>query len=122
MDTEIRNATIKSTELGLKDHGCLSFFLYLDYGGAGQGFGGYVLDEPIHKNGKFIKRIGSAFGMEIINQILKVLEVNSWEKLPGTPCRAKTEHHKVHAIGHYLKDNWFDIEALAKEYFPKDGE
>ena len=41
---EIKNAIITGTYLGIEDHGILTFWLYLDYGGSGQGFGGYQLD------------------------------------------------------------------------------
>ena len=40
---EIKNAIITGTYLGIEDHGILTFWLYLDYGGSGQGFGGYQL-------------------------------------------------------------------------------
>lgn len=110
MSTEIKNATVESTRLGGYDGhvGILSAWLYLDYGGSSQGFGGHGLDEPIKDaKGKFLDRQGSARGMEFIRRILTTLDVESWENLPGTPLRVVCEHSKVHAIGHYLKDKWF---------------
>lgn len=114
MTREIVNAKIESTLLGYEDYGIFTCFLYLDYAGAGQGFGGWTLDEPINdENDNFIERVGVAFGAEFILQILKTLEVDTWEKLPETSIRADKEHSKVHGIGHYLKDNWFYPEKLA---------
>ena len=110
--TEIQNAKITSTMLGVEDHGILSAWLNLDYGGSGQGFGGYALDVWDESRQK---RIGQAYGAEFIRRILEVLEVTKWEKLPGTPCRVRASHSKVEAIGHYLKDQWFDPAALANE-------
>lgn len=43
---EITNAVIESVSLTSDDHGCLSAWLHLNYGGSGQGFGGYVLYLP----------------------------------------------------------------------------
>lgn len=113
--TEEKNATIESTMLGIEDHGCFTFYLHLNYGGGGQGFGGYTLDEPVHDGGRFVRRRGTGYGAEAIMQVLRVLKVGSWEKLPGTPCRVRAEHSKVHAIGHYLEDRWLDLSALAEE-------
>jgi hypothetical protein len=106
MNIEIKNAIITGTILGKEDHGIFStVYLYLDYGSSGQGFCGYSLNTP---NGEEDTHIGTAWGMEFILRIMDVLEVTSWEKLPGTHCRVKAEHSKVHAIGHILKNKWFD--------------
>ena len=113
---EIRNATITSTFLGVEDHGFFTFFINLDYGGAGQGFGGYGMDEPVNDAaGKFLGRRGHAFGAESIMRVLKVLGVEKWESLPGTSVRADASWGKVHRIGHYLKDEWVDLDAIAAE-------
>jgi hypothetical protein len=112
-----RNAKITRTMLGTEDHGIMTFFLHLEYDGGGQGFGGYGMDEPVKdENGKFLRRRGTAFGCDAILRVLETLEIENWEDLPGTPCRARAEHTKVHAIGHYLKEKWLSLEELAKEY------
>lgn len=117
METEIKNAKIESTMLGNEDHGIMSFYLYLDYGGAGQGFGGYCLDNPIKdKDGNFIKRQGCAAGMDLIMKILQTLEVGSWEKLPGTVLRVEGSWNKITKIGHFMKDKWLDVELHFKEF------
>lgn len=92
----IKNAKIKSTFLGIEDHGIPTFFINLDYGGAGQSFGGYDL---------------RYYGIEIIVEILNALEVDSWEKIDGF-IRADADYEKVYRIGHIVKDSWFDIEKL----------
>ena len=43
---EMQNAVIESAIITNDDHGVLSAWLFLDYGGAGQGFGGYCLYLP----------------------------------------------------------------------------
>ena len=44
--SEIKNARITRTTLGVEDHGILTAFLHLEGDGWGIGFGGYALDEP----------------------------------------------------------------------------
>lgn len=110
--SEQKNATITGTMLGREDHGIMTCFVYLDYGGVSQGFGGYALDAPVHINGEFQGRVGTMFGCEFICRLLETLDVESWEKLPGTPCRVEADNSKVHRIAHYLKDNWFRPEDI----------
>ena len=111
-EIEIKNAKIESTRLGYDRGVFLCAWIYLGYGGSVQGFGGYVL--AIAKNEGPIRPLND-FGIESINRILGTLGVESWEQLPGTPCRVKCEYSKVHAIGHYLNDKWFSYEELKKE-------
>lgn len=92
---EIVNAKIESTNLGFEGHGVFSFMLHLDYGGGGQGFGGYAL--------------GGEYTNQVIKGILKTLDVENWEDLPGTFVRVKREQRgKIHEIGHLLDDKWFN--------------
>ncbi|MCP4113808.1 MAG: hypothetical protein GY737_00105 [Desulfobacteraceae bacterium] len=109
-DREIKNAIITSTKLGKEDHGIMSCMIMLDYGGSGQGFGGYIFDDY---NEETNSRHGTAFGMEFIMQILKVLEKENWEDLIGTHCRVDGEWGKIYRVGHFMKDQWFDPQELA---------
>lgn len=106
---EIVNVKIKSTSLGYEDHGILTCWLNMEGDGWGQGFGGYALDcySSVDK-----KRHGTIYGMEFIQNILKTLEVDSWEKLKGESCRIEKSHEKIHRIGHLVKDKWFDPKDL----------
>jgi len=102
--SEIRNAVIKSTKLGKEDHGVMTFMIHLEYDCAGQGFGGYVL--------------GGEFGIAAIAGVLKIAGVSNWEDLRGRPVRADATNNKVCRLGHYLKDEWLDLEELAQEFQP----
>ena len=93
MDTS--NAVIEDTMLGFEDHGFLTFFLHLDYGGSGQGAGGIILS--------------GAYTDHYIREILKTVGVEKWEQLKGKHVRAKHEHWRVFAIGHIIKDQWMEI-------------
>ncbi len=106
MSQGIQNAVIRSTMLGVEDHGIFTFNLDLDYGGSCQGFGGWTLDAPKKVAGEFVGRFGTAEGMQLIAAVLKAVGVESWEKLPGTHVRADASLDGVRGIGHILKDTW----------------
>lgn len=86
-----RTAQIKDTFLGREDHGIMTCYITMDYGASAQSFGGYFLERT-----------------DFLSKILDVLEVRSWEKLPGTPCRVRHDSGKIFAIGHFIKDQWFN--------------
>ena len=113
---EIKNATITRTMLGVEDHGIFTFMLTLDYGGTGQGAGGYSLDEFVKdESAGRGRRVGTAYGMDLIMAVLKVVGVEKWEDLKGEHIRVRCEHVKVHAIGHFLKDEWLDFKAFYED-------
>lgn len=120
----IKNAKITGTLLGVEDHGIVSCMLYLDYGGTSQGFGGYALDtyEKGRNHPILGDRLGTAYGLDLIMCILKVVGVGSWEKLEGQHVRVKTEGDfgVATAIGHFLKDEWLDIKAHAESWQPQE--
>lgn len=96
MAAEIKNAIIKSTFLGIEDHGMTTAILGLAYGkGSEQSFGMHSL---VYKH----------YGIAYIRRILDVVGVDSWEQLKGQKIRAVAEHAQVQAIGNWLDDNWFN--------------
>lgn len=103
---EIKNAVITSVEFD-NERG-LSVWVTLDYGGSGQGFGGWLLYAPkgwkAHEN-------GGNFCGHFLWRLFEITGVSKWADLKGKTVRAKAEHSKVHAIGHIIKDDWFDPRA-----------
>ncbi len=97
-----KNAKITSTMLGIEDHGIMTFRLHLDYGGGGQGFGGYGLSDN-HK------------GIKVIKEVLRVVGVREWEDLPGKLIRVRAESSKVHSIGNALDECWLDLSEFFAE-------
>ena len=113
--TEVLNAIIRSTTLGYEDHNIFTFMLHLEGDGWGCGFGGYAMDTWSKEQDK---RLPTAFGMACVCAVLQTLELDSWEKLPGTAVRAVTEGlgGRIVRLGHLIKDRWFNVEELAAAY------
>jgi hypothetical protein len=111
-----RNARIKSVSLGVEDHGILTAFLHLDYGGSSQGFGGYCLDAK-----------GANYCAAFIRGCLDTLGLEEWSRLPGTVIRVRGGDGPglgttIEAIGHAIDDRWFYpkrvLEKLEQEAKP----
>ena len=107
-----QNAIITSATLSNEDHGVLSSFLNLDFGDSGQGFGGYALFSPGHSD---------ATGLWIW-RCMECAGVSRWKDLPGKTVRVHGDHSKIHAIGHIVKDIWFNPseEFVTKEFITND--
>lgn len=112
-EVEIKNAIIESTTMSIERG--LSLWLHLNYGGAVQGFGGYVLHCP---KGWANHKIESPYAGHFITRVLEVAGVEEWDKLKGKTIRVKSDYGGVYAIGHIIKDDWFapkeDFEKLKK--------
>lgn len=81
-------ARIESTMLGYEDHGILTAFVHLDYGGAGQGAGGYSLDSYSDTEGRRVAHAGCG---AFIAGVLQAVGVRQWEDLKGKHVYALTE-------------------------------
>lgn len=108
--TEILNGKIISTKLG-EEYGCLTANLIIEGDGWGCGLGGYCLDHWFAKPGEH----HSSDGYGAIIELMKTLEVDSWESLKGQYVRVEIEGWggKILRIGHLMKDKWFSF----AEYF-----
>lgn len=74
-------ANISSANLDILDRDMLTFWIHVDYeDGCSQGIGGFALDEWDEKKKR---RIGTAYGCEMIICLLKLFKVNSLEALKG---------------------------------------
>jgi hypothetical protein len=105
-EPEIKNAVIEDARFDLERG--LSAWLTLDYGGRGQGFGGYLLYAP--KGWKAHGEAGNFCG-HFIYRVLEIAGVDDWAKLKGRTVRVRATHSKVEAIGHIVKDDWFEPDA-----------
>lgn len=109
---------VDSTFLGVEDHGIMSFMIRFDFGTIHQGFGNYALDNWIEEKKK---RIGTASGMDAIMQILKVFNVDSWEKIRGKICWVEKENGMIVAIEapEFEGGHGFSIKDWQKEWWPE---
>ena len=102
---ETRNAIIKSVSITNDDHGILSAWLHLDYGGSGQGFGGYVLYVPKDFKARTNQK---NYAGHFIWRTMEVAGVYEWGELPGKTIRVRCDAGKIHAIGNIIKEDWFN--------------
>lgn len=107
---QTQNAVVESTKLGI-ERGCLTYWINVEHQSGHQGYGGVALDAAPEVKKIGAERVGTAAGLEAIRKLLDTLEVQSWEDLPGTPCRVK-RNNLIHGIGHFVKDQWFSFEDL----------
>lgn len=112
---EIKNAIISSTSIDTGDRGLLTAWLQLDYGGSGQGFGGYSLYLP--KSYKHFTEKGD-FAGHFIFRCMEIAGVEKWEAVKRKSIRVKIKDGFAHAIGNIVKDDWFcpaeDFEKMSK--------
>ena len=74
-------ARITSASLEIKERGILNFWINVDYeNGFSQGVGGIALDTYDKEKDA---RIGTAYGCEMIRQLLLVLGVNDFSQMKG---------------------------------------
>lgn len=111
MDT--LNAQIKSTKLGFISNGIFDFTLVLDIqGGGGVAIGGWAMDQYDKEKDR---RVGTAYGMNMIMRILEVVGVNTWEELKGKYIRIKNAKlgDRVYSIGNLMKEEWIDFNTYS---------
>lgn len=101
---EIKNAVIESVTLEKGDRGLLQCWLHLSYGGSGQGFGGYALYLPKSFAHHSMQSVAGHF----MFRCMEVAGVDNWADMAGRTIRVRADNGKVYAIGHIVKDDWFD--------------
>jgi hypothetical protein len=105
---KIVNGIISDVSLMIEDHGCLTIFLHIEMEFGTQGFGGFSL-------GGFPKDRHNYAGIWI-RRIFEMVDVTDWKNIKGKPVRVmyrddKKVNQPIAAIGHIIKDKWFDPES-----------
>lgn len=117
MTKQIKNAVIEAASIEVEDHDLLTAWLHLDYGGTGQGFGGYALHLPgSYTHAADSERVN--FAGIFIRGCLDCAGVRKWSDLKGKTIRVESDHSKVYRIGHIVKDLWFDPTAAFEKCKP----
>jgi hypothetical protein len=101
---EIKNAIIESARITSDDRNLLSAWLLLDYGGSGQGFGGYSLYLPKSYTHHKLESVAGHF----IFRCMGIAGVTEWDQLVGKTIRVKADMSRIESIGHIVKDDWFN--------------
>ena len=108
---EIKNAKITDVSITMADHGCLTFWISLEGGGWGCGFGGYCIGKggPGYKENEFSAENGD--GLVAMMRIMDTVGVDRWEDLKNKYVRCKTDGwgKGIDEIGHITKEKWFNI-------------
>ena len=110
---KIENAQIKSVDLSMEDHGCLTMNMVLEGDGWGVCYGGICLGKG-YVGAKTFE--GSAKGLEYIMRIMDVVGVSKFQSLNGKYVRVATKGwgSTVIIIGNIINDKWFDPDELFK--------
>ena len=105
------NAKITDVSLTMRDHGCLTFFLTLEFRGGGVSYGGYCIGKGYLGAKEFS---GSEKGLESMMRIMDTVGVDSWEDLKGKYIRIVDGGWGsiIKKIGNIIEDKWFDAEAF----------
>jgi len=113
---EIKDGEIKDTQLGVCDHGIFTFMITVYYSPYHQGFGGYAMDRREKDMGR---RIGTAYGLDSVMQLLKAMGVRYWEELPGLKIKCHIDRGRIIAIE---KESVFNLEEHAKMFSEENAE
>lgn len=111
-------------DLSYDDHGILTLYVQIDFGGASQGFGGYCLDAYDKASDG---RQGSAAGMDFIVRLLKLFDVERLEEIKGRSVYALYEDDSFNSSICGLETPGFDggktflVKNWQKKWFPKEA-
>ena len=87
MSNELRSETAKVVSAGLriKERGMLTFQIQVTYqnGSTSQRIGGIVLDTPKGAGSSKFRRVGTAFGCEMIIRLLRLFDVDNLHEAAG---------------------------------------
>ena len=113
---------VTGARMFIEDHGILTFFVDLEFGAGGQGFGGYCLDSYDESKKR---RVGTAAGIDLILRLMNFFMVDELGKAKGCVVVALREEPYGQVVG--LRRMPFDggasflISEWKAEWFDEDG-
>lgn len=110
---EILNARITGVTLTMADHGCLTFYIFVDACHLNGGIGGYCIGSG-YLGAKEFSANGN--GLEAMMNIMNVVGVSRWEDLQDKYCRVKYNSlgEGFQEIGNIIEDKWFNLKDFFK--------
>ncbi len=105
------NALIESADISFERGFILDCNLVLSFGGSGQSFGGWSLGgDPFQETTLSKHHEQSNLAAEFIGAVMAIAGVEKFSALKGKIIRVRKvdEWSKIIAIGHPIKDLWFD--------------
>lgn len=99
---ETKNAIIKSATIEIEGHGLLTAMIKLDVGDGVRGFGGHTFYSSSWK------RPGPNALALFVWRVFDIAGVDAWHKLAGRTIRVRGTDAGIDAIGHIVKDDWFN--------------
>lgn len=119
---KIQLGKVKSIFFGREGHGILSFMIDIDFGGTGQGFGGYCLDTYCKEKNR---RMGHASGTDLVLRLLDLFAVDELNSIVGRYVYALRDNDSWNSriIGLRMPEvddsREFLIKDWQKEWFPE---
>ena len=114
MNGKIKNAKITDVSLTMGEHGCLTYWLSLNFSGCGCGYGGYCLGHGYLGAKEFD---ATSKGLVAMMRIMDVVGVERWEDMEGKYVRIVDNGlgSPVDTIGNIIEEKWFN----QREFFAK---
>lgn len=98
-------ATVRSTFIGIEDHGFFCVNIDFDYdGGCSQGTGCYT--------------IPGLMAEKAIKSYLKLFNISSWEELKGKRCQVRCDDGFIKAMRLKDEDDWTELAEIFSEDDP----
>lgn len=96
---------IDEVTLRIEDHGLMQLMVCFDFGGTHQCYDLGILDTYRKKKGR---RIGTAYGLDVILQLLRYFKVDELHKIKGRYAYALRTERETNALIHGIKRTEFD--------------
>ena len=113
------NAKIADVSFSMADHGCITFWVFIETAEGSCSIGGYCIGHGYVGANDFT---GYGEGIEAMARIMNVVGVERWEDLKGQYCRVEPDEStgRILKIGNIIKEKWFDIDEFFIDEFFKE--
>jgi hypothetical protein len=106
----VENGRITTADIQFSRGFILDCWIFLEFDGSGQGFGGYVLGGNPFDTVKAARHEDQAnIAADFIGGVMAIADVEKFSALPGKVVRVERDkpYGTIVAIGHPFKDRWY---------------